>query len=82
MLSPILTVFELTVVVVPLTVKLPPITTVVPSSVIDELPTVDADVNLTKVLFVPDTDTDVPEVPAVPEEPDLFLKNLMFLKIH
>jgi len=72
MLSPTLTVFELTVVVVPLTVKLPPITTVVPSSVIDEFPTVDAEVNLTKVLFVPDTDTDVPlepEVPAVPEEP-------------
>ena len=70
-LSPTLTVFELTVVVVPLTVKLPPIVTVVPSSVIVELPTVDAEVNLTKVLFVPDTDTDVPDVPLVPEEPEV-----------
>ena len=70
-LSPIATVVELTVVCVPDTTKLPPIVTVVPSSVIVELPTVDAEVNLTKVLFVPDTDTDVPEVPLVPEDPDV-----------
>ena len=31
-----------------------------------ELPTVDEDVNLTYVLFVPDTETEVPDVPADP----------------
>ena len=70
-LSPISTVVELTVVDVPDTTKLPPIVTVVPSSVIDESPTVDDDVNLTTLLLVPDVVIDVPEEPFDPLEPDV-----------
>jgi hypothetical protein len=72
--------------IAPVTFKLPVTSVlivcliVVPSSVVAEFPTVDALVNLTNVLLVPDTDTDVPlvpdeplepEVPAVPDEPEL-----------
>jgi len=35
-----------------------------------ELPTVVAEVNLTYVLLVPETETDDPEVPAVPDCPE------------
>ena len=58
----------------PVTIALLPILTVVPSSVIFELPTVEPPVNLTTVLFVPDTDTEVPDVPLEPEEPDVPLE--------
>jgi hypothetical protein len=61
--------------IAPVTFKLPVTSVlivcliVVPSSVVAEFPTVDALVNLTNVLLVPDTDTDVPELPLEPEEP-------------
>jgi hypothetical protein len=42
---------------------------VVPSSVILEFPIAVAPVNLTTVLVVPPTATEVPDVPLVPEEP-------------
>ena len=70
-LSAIANVVELIVVCVPETTKLPPIVTVVPSSVIDESPTVDDDVNLTTLLLVPDVVIDVPEEPLEPDEPEV-----------
>jgi len=69
-LSAIANVVELIVVCVPETTKLPPIVTVVPSSVIDESPTVDVEVNLTTLLLVPDVVIDVPEEPEVPLDPE------------
>ena len=66
--------------IAPVTFKLPVTSVlmvcliVVPSSVVAEFPTVDADVNLTNVLFVPDTVIDVPELPEepfVPFEPEV-----------
>lgn len=61
--------------IAPVTFKLPVTSVlmvcliVVPSSIVAEFPTVDADVNLTNVLFVPDTVIDVPDEPFVPLDP-------------
>ena len=61
----------------PVTIALEANLTVVPSSVIFELPMVDDDANLTIVFCVPETDTEVPDVPpepAVPIVPELPLE--------